>query len=86
MLRHPLIFTDLDGTLLDYFSYSFEPAARLLASLSKRRFPVIINSSKTFAEIVRIREKMNNGDPFIVENGAAIYLPKPRFPRGSKST
>lgn len=80
MLRHPLIFTDLDGTLLDYFSYSFEPAARLLASLSKRRFPVIINSSKTFSEIVRIRGKMNNGDPFIVENGAAIYLPKPRFP------
>ena len=81
MIKYRLIFTDLDDTLLDHYTNSFKPAARLLAGLSERGIPVIINSSKPFAEIVRIRKKMANTDPFIVENGAAIYLPKYRFPR-----
>ncbi len=81
MIKYRLIFTDLDDTLLDHYTYSFKPASRLLAWLSQHGIPVIINSSKSFAEVVRIREKMGNTDPFIVENGAAIYLPKHRFPR-----
>lgn len=81
MIKYRLIFTDLDDTLLDHYTSSFHPAARLLAGLSQRGIPVIFNSSKPFEEIIRIREKMANTDPFIVENGAAIYLPKTRFPR-----
>lgn len=80
MIRYPLIFTDLDGTLLNYFSYSFQPAARLLDSLAKRAIPVIMNSSRNGAEVVHIRQEMGNRDPFIVENGAAVYLPKHMFP------
>jgi mannosyl-3-phosphoglycerate phosphatase family protein len=80
MIKYPLIFTDLDGTLLNYFSYSFKPAAPLLDNLAKRGIPVIMNSSRNATEVVYIREQMGNRDPFIVENGAAVYLPKWQFP------
>jgi len=37
--------------------------------------PVIPTTSKTLAELLPIRAALNNTDPFIVENGAAIYIP-----------
>ncbi|MCM2679260.1 HAD-IIB family hydrolase [Echinimonas agarilytica] len=80
MIKHPLIFTDLDGTLLDHYSYSFEAAKTTLAYCSEQRIPVIANTSKTCAELIHIRKEINNSCPFIVENGAAIYLPKKLFP------
>ncbi len=71
----PLIFTDLDGSLLDHYSYSFKPAEALLHQLKNLDFPVIFNTSKTRAELVVLRRTLGNQDPFIVENGAAIYIP-----------
>lgn len=70
-----LIFTDLDGSLLDHYSYSFEPATTLLQQLHKRSFPIIFNTSKTRAELIELRRNLANSDPFIVENGAAVYIP-----------
>jgi mannosyl-3-phosphoglycerate phosphatase family protein len=70
-----LIFTDMDGTLLDHFSYSFEPAKDTLVTLEKNDIPVIPVSSKTKAELVHIRHELNNQHPFIIENGAAVYIP-----------
>ena len=46
-----LIFTDLDGTLLDHFSYSHAPADQLIPVLQHAGIPIIINTSKTFAEV-----------------------------------
>lgn len=46
-----LIFTDLDGTLLDHESYDFTPARPMLARLAAMRAPVVLASSKTAAEI-----------------------------------
>ena len=74
-----LIFTDLDGSLLDHSSYSFAPAAGLLDRLAKQLIPVIPVTSKTCAEVLSLRKNLNNQQPFIVENGAAIYLPKKYF-------
>ncbi len=71
-----LIFTDLDGSLLDHYSYSFEPATALLKKLKARNFPVIPNTSKTRAELLVLRQNLGNSDPFIVENGAAVYMPE----------
>ena len=71
-----LIFTDLDGSLLDHSSYSFAPAAGLLDRLAEQLIPVIPVTSKTCAEVLSLRKTLNNSQPFIVENGAAIYLPK----------
>lgn len=74
-----LIFTDLDGTLLDHDSYSYEPARATLERLRELDIPIIINSSKTAAEIIALREELNNNHPFIVENGAAVCLPPGYF-------
>lgn len=71
-----IIFTDLDGTLLDHHDYSFEEALPALTKIKDLNIPLIINSSKTFAEIKDIREKMHINWAFAVENGAAIFLPE----------
>ena len=70
-----LVFTDLDGTLLDHDSYSFAPALPALAALARRGIPCILNTSKTAAELLSLRTALGNRYPFIVENGAAIVQP-----------
>lgn len=74
-----LIFTDLDGTLLDHFSYSHAPADQLIPVLQHAGIPIIINTSKTFAEVTDLQSKLGIQAPFIVENGAAVFLPKSLF-------
>ena len=75
----PLVFTDLDGSLLDHYSYQFDEAVPLLAKLEQAGIPVIPVTSKTRAEIESIRLRLGNRHPFVVENGAAIYIPKDYF-------
>ncbi|PKM11064.1 MAG: mannosyl-3-phosphoglycerate phosphatase [Gammaproteobacteria bacterium HGW-Gammaproteobacteria-3] len=74
-----LIFTDLDGSLLNHENYSFTDALPALRMISDQAIPLIINSSKTKAEILAIRKKLHNLHPFIAENGAAIFVPKNYF-------
>lgn len=74
-----LIFTDLDGTLLEHDDYSFAASTKALADINAYKIPLIINSSKTLAEITDIRTTLNNKDPFIVENGSALYIPQGLF-------
>jgi mannosyl-3-phosphoglycerate phosphatase len=74
-----LVFTDLDGTLLDHDSYSFEPAVPALAALKEKNIPLIICTSKTRAEIEVIRQRLQNRHPFVSENGGAIFIPKCYF-------
>ncbi|MCB5162738.1 HAD-IIB family hydrolase [Marinomonas algarum] len=71
-----LIYTDLDGTLLDHHTYRFQPAQASLQSLKAFSIPCIINTSKTFAELITLRQALHHQDPFVVENGSAVYLPK----------
>lgn len=70
-----LIFTDMDGTLLDHFTYQFDPAVPTLNALQAANIPVIPITSKTQAEVSQIRDDLNNQHPFIIENGAAIFIP-----------
>lgn len=70
-----VIFTDMDGTLLDHHTYSFAAAQPTLDALAARQIPVIPNTSKTYAEMVQLRDKIGLNGPFIIENGAAIYIP-----------
>lgn len=77
---HPyLIFSDLDGTLLGHDNYSFAPSKGVLARIAAHKIPLILNSSKTLPEILDIRIALQNHDPFVVENGAAIYIPSGLF-------
>lgn len=70
-----ILITDLDGTLLDHDTYQFDAARPALALLKQLHIPLILNSSKTAAEMMAIRDEINNNDPFVVENGSAIYYP-----------
>ncbi len=68
-----LVFTDLDGTLLDHADYSYAPAQPALAALQARGIPLVLASSKTAAEIERLHEALGLGStPAIVENGAGV--------------
>ncbi|MFT6388020.1 MAG: mannosyl-3-phosphoglycerate phosphatase family protein [Cellvibrionaceae bacterium] len=74
-----IIVTDLDGTLLDHNTYSFEAAIATLEKLKQHNMPVVINSSKTASEIEELRSTLNNPHPFIAENGSGIMIPKQYF-------
>ncbi len=74
-----VIFTDLDGTLLDQDSYSFEHALPALRAIREKEIPLVFSSSKTRPEIEFYRKKMENGDPFISENGGAVFIPEDYF-------
>lgn len=76
-----IFFTDLDGTLLDGH-YSYEKAEEALELLREKNIPLIICTSKTRAEIELYRKRLDNKDPFISENGGAIFIPKNYFDFG----
>ena len=67
-----VIFTDLDGTLLDRETYSWSDAAPALRYAERRGVPVIFTTSKTRAETVCWRVRIGNRHPFIFENGGGI--------------
>jgi mannosyl-3-phosphoglycerate phosphatase len=75
-----VIFTDLDGTLLDRNTYSFDKALPSAKHLKERGIPVIFCSSKTRAEQEVYRHELGFSHPFIVENGGAIFIPEGYFP------
>jgi mannosyl-3-phosphoglycerate phosphatase len=75
-----VLFTDLDGTLLDHDTYAWQPAAQAIAFLQSRFIPWILCTSKTRAEVELLRQAMNHAHPFIVENGGGIYIPRSTFP------
>ncbi len=75
-----LVFSDLDGTLLDHSTYSFEAARPALQALKDKGIPLILCTSKTRAETERHRRDLENKHPFISENGGAAFIPKGHFP------
>lgn len=70
-----LVATDLDATLLDHQTYDYRPAVSVIKQLKADGCPIIFNSSKTQAEQNQLREVLGIGDPFILENGAAVVIP-----------
>lgn len=77
-IRQWLIFTDLDGTLLDHHTYSYAAAGQVLARLRSLNIPVILNSSKTLAELESLATELQLASPLIAENGSVIYWPDPQ--------
>ena len=74
-----VLFTDLDGSLLDPVTYSFDAANEALSALRASDTPLVLASSKTRAEIEPIRSRLNHPHPFIVENGGGLFIPKGLF-------
>jgi mannosyl-3-phosphoglycerate phosphatase family protein len=74
-----IIFTDLDGTMLDLETYAFQPAVAAVRRLLARDIPLIFCSSKTRREQEYYQQQLGFSAPMIVENGAAIILPAGAF-------
>ncbi|MDZ4164461.1 MAG: HAD-IIB family hydrolase [Smithellaceae bacterium] len=79
MMAQKIIFTDLDGSLLDARSYSFDQALPVLTLLRENDIPLILCSSKTRREIELYRERLRNIAPFVSENGGGIFIPEGYF-------
>jgi len=75
-----IVFTDLDGTLLDLVTYSYEKSVAGVKRLKEIGIPLIFCSAKTRAEQEVYRRKLEIFHPFIVENGGAIFIPRGYFP------
>lgn len=82
MATTPLIvvFSDLDGSLLDHHSYSFDEAAGALRLLEREGIPLVPCSSKTRAEIELVQAEIGTDHPIISENGGGIFVPAGYFP------
>ncbi len=78
-MRTAVIFTDLDGTLLDHETYSFEQALPALELIRELDMPLVVCSSKTRKEIEWYRKKLGNSHPFVSENGGGIFVPDGYF-------
>ena len=71
-----IIFSDLDGTLLDHDNYSFNAALEALAKVKELGVPLVLCSSKTKPEMLLWQERLGICGPFIAENGGGIYFPQ----------
>lgn len=67
-----VVFSDLDGTLLDHETYSWEEARPGLALLGHHQIPLVPSTSKTVAELAALAARIGCGSIGIAENGAVI--------------
>jgi len=72
-----IVFSDLDGTILDHNSYSYEESLEGINILKKRDVPLVLVSSKTFPEMKELYSELGLNGPFIFENGGGIAWPQP---------
>ncbi|HKG30830.1 MAG TPA: HAD-IIB family hydrolase [Nitrososphaeraceae archaeon] len=78
---HKVVFTDIDGTLVDINTAEYgKQTNELIRIMKEKNIPLILTSAKTRLEQNKIREDLGLSDPFIVENGGAIVIPKGYFP------
>ncbi len=68
-----IIFTDLDGSLLNHEDYSYKEALPMLSFIKDHNIPLVFTTSKTREECEILQSQMGINAPFIVENGAAIF-------------
>jgi mannosyl-3-phosphoglycerate phosphatase len=67
-----LIFTDLDGTLLDHHSYSFTPAFHSYYTDIKQNKD---GAASTAGKTGLVQEKLGLNEPLISENGGGVFIP-----------
>lgn len=75
-----IVFSDLDGTLLDYDGYTWDAAAGAVHALLVRGAAIVFCSSKTRTEQEFHQAELDVHDPMVVENGSAIVVPHGYFP------
>lgn len=74
-----VIFTAVEGALLDPKSHSWSAAEEALQELDRRRVPLVLATAGTRAELEPFRAKIGHGHPFITESGGGLFLPDGYF-------
>ncbi|MDQ8207334.1 HAD-IIB family hydrolase [Coraliomargarita sp. SDUM461003] len=72
-----LFVTDLDATFLDH-SYSWAQAAPAILRLRNLGLPLVLNSSKTLAEMEDLAKSLDLDSPIVAENGGLLAIRKER--------
>lgn len=74
------VVTDVDGCVIDHATYSHAATDAALSRLQQAHVPVVLCSSKTRAELERLQQELGLSDPFISENGGAVFSALGTFP------
>ena len=72
--RKILIFTDLDGSLLNRETFMFNEVKEFVKEFDKNDLIIIPNTSKTQIEIENFLQELGIFCPYISENGSSIHM------------
>jgi len=75
-----VVVSDVDGCLRDSATGSCGNAREAVDRLERAGVPLVLCSSKTRAELERLRGDLGVDAPFVVENGGAVFVPAGTFP------
>ena len=68
-----IIFTDLDGSLLNNETFKFDEIKNFIINCLKKGIKLIPNTSKTSFEILEFIKELSFEIPYIAENGSSIH-------------
>ena len=71
--RKLLVVTDLDSSLLDE-DYGYDGAVEALNCLRNEGYPLVLNSSKTYAELRELASDLSQCDAVVAENGGLVAI------------
>jgi mannosyl-3-phosphoglycerate phosphatase len=74
-----IVFSSLDGSLLDSETRAWEEARPALDVLRRLEIPVVLTSSKTRGEVAAHARAMDLEAPFVAESGGAVAVPEGYF-------
>lgn len=80
MAEQIVVVTDIDASLLEPGTGSLSNQRAALNFLAERGIPLIVNSSRSRAEIERLHHTLDIVTPFISEHGSALFLPHQCLP------
>ena len=72
-----LVVTDLDASFLDH-SYRWDEAKPAVSRLRELGLPLVLNSSKTVAELKHLAMEIGLQSPLVAENGGLLAFPNQR--------
>ncbi len=74
-----IVFSDLDGSLLDAETYAWDEARPAVDALRRLDIPLVLASSKTRGEVIVQAQAMELRAPFVAENGGVVVVPEGYF-------
>ena len=78
-MSHLVLITDIDASLLEPGLRTRRAERAAIDFLAAYGIPLVINSSRTRAEIERIHRRLQVTAPFISEHGSSLFIPRDCF-------